>query len=101
VDVVEESCFDDSFLAHTIFAFLRNVHPVVLDVQLLAAEAKVNAYLCKRDQYRAESSPPRRPRWMGTTTALCGAMWKLGKRSVAARSRAVRIIWDKHLTGYN
>ena len=57
-------------------------------------------YLRERDQSRAAATPARAPRWEGTTCHLASSMWKQeGKASSWAR--AVRIMWDKHLTGEN
>jgi predicted nucleic acid-binding Zn-ribbon protein len=55
-------------------------------------------YTDKRDQARAEADPPRQPRWEGVTNRLGSAMWTSQACSCAM---AVRIMWDKHVTGEN
>jgi len=55
-------------------------------------------YTSARDKWRQAATPPRPPRWEGTTARLGAAMW--GKQE-CSWAQAVRIMWDKNVTGEN
>ena len=55
-------------------------------------------YLAQRDKWRARAESPRGARWTGTTSCLGGGMWK---KQDCSWAQAVRIMWDKHVTGEN
>jgi hypothetical protein len=63
-------------------------------------KGRITRYLRDRDGYRAAANPPRDSRWEGTTPRLASKMWaQYGK--AGSWAQAVRIMWDKHLTGEN
>jgi len=68
----------------------------------------LRTYLRNRDAIRSRTIPPRAQRWSSTTTALAHTVWNRtitqlheGLRPMGAVARAVRIAYDKHMTGEN
>jgi hypothetical protein len=59
---------------------------------------RCNRYAKARDDWRRKAEDVRLPRWEGTTNRLGAAMWKKQECSWA---QAVRIMWDKNVTGEN
>jgi hypothetical protein len=67
-----------------------------------ASPQRMLTYLHTRDHVRALAEPPRPPRWQQTTYCLASKMWATqGKEGIGSWARAVRIMWDKHLSGEN
>ena len=59
-------------------------------------------YLRTRDHTRANDTSPRPARWEDTTCCLAAKMWsEHGKKGTGSWAQAVRIMWDKHMTGEN
>ena len=69
---------------------------------MILLEARISArgarYMQKRDLLRSQAQPARPPRWQGTTNRLAASLWAGQECSWAM---AVRVMWDKHVTGDN
>jgi hypothetical protein len=75
---------------------LVNGTVLIEDCLKLHETRMVDTYLADRDRSRAESVPPRPPRWAGTTTTLMSAMYK-GKPP----GQSMRMCFDKTWHGGN
>jgi hypothetical protein len=62
------------------FVFLSADGSLLLEnISTLAGRVRTKKYLLRRDQHRAQATPPRRERWTQTTPELCAQMWKCDK----------------------
>jgi len=67
-------------------------------IMLETVSTRSDRYTAKRDAWRASAPTPRPPRWHQVTNRLAAEMWH-GKE--CSWAMAVRIMWDKHVTGEN
>ena len=73
--------------------------PVLEPYNERANRMRLQAYLIRRDQYRAERGLPMK--WKNRTVRHAARLWGLTKRSRPDASRIVRICWDWYQHGGN
>ena len=61
----------------------------------------MKSYLARRDQYRAEATPPRPPKWQQSTPLLAATIFQQAKVSIKAAAQNIRVFWDKSWHGGN
>ena len=73
--------------------------PITTSISADIRTRRLEKYLARRDEYRAERGDP--PVWAGTKAAFAARQYQLKDKSKGELARRVRVIWDKGWHGGN
>ena len=74
-------------------------NPITTSISADIRTRRLEKYLARRDEYRAERGDP--PVWAGTKVAFAARQYQLKDNPRGELARRVRVIWDKGWHGGN